>query len=85
MRTRADGTPRCQDCAQLPAPGRSRCDACAERHAVQSAARREELRAAGRCIVCGRARGRGTGTLCPMHRDYYRARTAAAASAKADD
>lgn len=73
---------RCRDCAQPAEDGAARCAVCAKVHARREKVRRDARRAAGRCVVCGERAARSGGvvlTLCPEHREYYRARKAGAA------
>jgi hypothetical protein len=77
MKYRADGTPRCQDCAQTPEPARTRCSACAARRRDEDAATREERRQRAACLTCGKRVVRDR-RYCRAHLLYYRARDAVA-------
>jgi hypothetical protein len=63
----------CKDCGAPPEPDRSRCATCARRHAAAEAERREEHKARGRCVVCGKQAQKGR-TLCLLHLTYYTTR-----------
>jgi hypothetical protein len=76
MSAREPGDPRCKDCPADHEPGKSRCAACAEKHRIAARERVAALKAAGKCVVCGKraAKRKGDGvigTLCATHRTYY--------------
>lgn len=71
---------RLAGCTADPAPNRLMCEACRVEHNKRAAERRAALRAAGKCVVCGRRAARVAGeslATCPEHREYFRARGAA--------
>lgn len=70
MRTKSDGTPRCQDCAEPPEPGASRCSACAKRHREAEAERSEARRNHHKCVTCGASAAKGK-RYCQKHLAYY--------------
>ena len=68
-------------CTADPPEGRSKCDSCNAEHNRRGAARREALKTAGKCVVCGAKAATVSGvtlTVCKVHREYYRARDEAA-------
>jgi len=73
VRYRADGSPRCHNCGDSPIAGGWRCEACAESHRENEAARRAALRKRGKCLVCGKRAARGK-RHCSTHLAYYRER-----------
>lgn len=78
MGTPRDGNPcagRYAGCTADPGDGARMCENCRGEHNRRAAARRSELRAAGRCVVCSARAVKGL-TTCAAHREYYRARAA---------
>ena len=72
----------CQECKRKPVPGKRRCKRCAQNHNLREAARRDERRRAGLCVVCGATavideHGEPM-SLCDEHRLRYEVRREAA-------
>jgi hypothetical protein len=65
----------CKNCSKPPAPGKVRCEECAELHNLTEAKRRAERRAAGLCVVCGAPAALDDDgepqSLCPADRETY--------------
>lgn len=77
----------CQECSSPPLPGGSRCQTCKDLHNLREAARREERRRLGLCVVCGRKAVRDVDgvamRLCDEDRAKYEARRLATKKRKA--
>lgn len=73
MAARANGDIRCKDCPEPHAPGKSRCEACAEKRRVDEAARRTQRRKRRQCLTCGNPAEQGR-RYCKRHLRYYAAR-----------
>lgn len=71
----------CRECSSPPAPGRVRCKPCLAVARERERLRREALRAAAKCVVCGR-RAAKERKYCAEHLAYYRQRTADRTNAK---